>query len=145
MIMYRYSASNAAYAEHMTVSPANTSEGYAYVGKNRPNVGFMLCPFENDLLVDSIAPIADACDLSDVALTVRVKNNSYINTVNRFVMACSIDGSENILIDSVQRTLLPQESFLYTFSQTVPFIQGVNNIEVSVLFDNDDNINNNII
>ena len=135
--MYRYSSTDESYAEHHDVFSATRS-------KSRPNVNFMLCPLENDLVVDSISSVTDACDLSAATITVRVRNNSYINTVDRFVMTCTVAGSETVLTDSVQHTLRPQESFLYTFSN-IPFVDGINNIEVAALFDNDDNDDNNVI
>ena len=133
--MYRYSDSYESYAEHMSVSP----ESGAYVSYNRPNTRFMLCPYDDDLAIDSIAPIMDACDLSAANVTVRVVNKSHVNSVSSFVMTCQLDGTEFTITDSVNRTLLPQESFLYTFNQSIPFVDGSNDVTVNVLYDLDEN------
>ena len=138
--LYRYSDSDTSYAE--APIPGTTTGTRSYY---RANVGFLLCPLENNLTIDSIVPIADACDLSAATVTVRVKNNSYVNSASGFVMTCQVDGVDGVITDSVSRTLLPQESFLYTFSQPVPFMDGSNNITVSALYDNDENPADNTI
>ena len=137
--MYRASDTDVSFAEPPTGSSTGTRSYY------RPNVRFMLCPYDDDLAIDSIAPISDACDLSAANVTVRVVNKSHVNNVSSFVMTCQLDGTEFTITDSVNRTLLPQESFLYTFNQSIPFVDGANSITVNVLYDLDENPADNIV
>ena len=138
--LYRNNDSDVSYAEPPT--PGTTTGTRSTY---RSNVSFMLCPFDDDLTIDSIAPVMDACDLSAATITVRVKNNSYVNSASGFVMTCQVNGAESPITEAVNRTLLPQESFLYTFNQAVPFVEGSNNITVSALYDIDENNANNTI
>ena len=137
--LYRNNDSDTSYAEAPTSSTTGTRSA------SRANVSFLLCPFDDDLAIDSISPVMDACDLSAATITVRVKNNSYVNSANGFVMTCQVNGAESTITEAVNRTLLPQESFLYTFNQAIPFVEGSNDVTVTALYDIDENNANNTI
>ena len=111
----------------------------------RSNAKFLICPPDYDLAVDSIAPIADACDLSDAKVVVKLKNNSYLNAVNGFTVSYTLNGAETPVTETVNATILSGETYVHTFATTPAFVDGSNNILVSVVCDGDEVEDNNTI
>ena len=103
------------------------------------------CPPDNDLAIESIEPIADACDLSDAKVVVKLKNNSYLNNVNGFSVSYTVNGAETPVTETVNATILPLETYVHTFAATPLFIDGSNDIVVNVVYENDEVEDNNTI
>ncbi len=101
------------------------------------------CPPDNDLAIESIEPIADACDLSDAKVVVKLKNNSYLNAVNGFTVSYTVNGAETPVTETVNATILPQETYVHTFATTPAFVDGSNNILVNVIYNGDEVEDNN--
>ena len=105
--------------------------------------GINYCPPDHDLAIESIEPIADACDLSDAKVVVKLKNNSYLNNVNGFSVSYTVNGAETPVTETVNATILPQETYVHTFATTPAFTDGSNNIVVNVIYENDEVEDNN--
>lgn len=121
----------------VTPTAAGSSSSY------RSNALFMICPPDYDLAIESIEPIADACDLSDAKVVVKLKNNSYLNNVNGFSVSYTVNGAETPVTETVNATILPQETYVHTFATSPIFTDGSNNILVSVIYDGDEVEDNN--
>lgn len=143
---YNYSLKyNATYisgsVHYQTGSATPTSSGST--SSYRSNAQFMICPPDNDLAIESIEPIADACDLSDAKVVVKLRNNSYLNAVNGFTVNYTVNGAETPVTETVNATILPQETYVHTFATTPAFVDGSNNILVSVIYNGDEVEDNN--
>lgn len=137
------------YQDGADYNPATVSGGT--VVSYRDNVTFgvstrvLSCPPDYDLAVDSIAPIGDACDLSDAKVTVRVKNNSVLNAVNGFTATLALNDTADVVTETVNAVILPNSTYTHTFATTPAFVDGSNDIVVNVIYENDEVEDNNTI
>lgn len=137
------------YQDGADYNPATVSGGT--VVSYRDNVTFGVstrvvnCPPDYDLAVDSIAPIGDACDLSDAKVTVRVKNNSFLNAVNGFTATLALNDTADVVTETVNATIAPLGSYTFTFAHVPTYTDGSNNIMVTVTAADDEVEDNNTI
>lgn len=109
------------------------------------NTRTLTCPPDNDLAVDSIAPIEDNCDLSNAKVTIRVKNTSFLNAVNGFTATLALNDTADVVTETVNATIAPQGSYTYTFAHVPAYTDGSNNIMVTVTAADDEVADNNVI
>ena len=149
-----FNCSRYAYNDDYNYSPSNPSSvvtGTATTTTSRNNVKFAVtkltpsCPLDYDLAVDSIAPIADACDLSDAKVTVRVKNNSFLNAVNGFTATIALNDTADVVTETVNATIPAQGTYIYTFTHVPAYTDGANSIKVTVTAANDEDATNDVI
>ncbi len=130
-------------------TPATATTTYKYCQAYRNDIilstGSIYCPPDNDLAVDSIAPIEDNCDLSNAKVTIRVKNTSFLNAVNGFTATLALNDTADVVTETVNATIAPQGSYTFTFAHVPAYTDGSNNIMVTVTAENDEVADNNVI
>jgi len=130
-------------------TPATATTTYKYCQAYRNDIilstGSIYCPPDNDLAVDSIAPIEDACDLSNAKVTIRVKNTSFLNAVNGFTATLALNDTADVVTETVNATIAPQGSYTFTFAHVPAYTDGSNNIMVTVTAADDEVADNNVI
>ena len=133
------------YNDNNEYNPATVTGGTA--ASYRGNISFTAsaCPPDNDLAVDSIAPIADNCDLSNAKVTIRVKNTSFLNAVNGFTATLALNDTADVVTETVNATIAPQDSYTFTFAHVPAYTDGSNNIKVTVTAADDEVEDNNVI
>ncbi|MBR4918968.1 MAG: fibronectin type III domain-containing protein, partial [Bacteroidales bacterium] len=137
------------YQDDTNYNPATVTGGNTSSYRNNVVFGVSTrvvnCPPDYDLAIESIEPIADACDLSDAKVVVKLRNNSYLNAVNGFTVSYAVNGAETPVTETVNATILPLETYVHTFAATPLFIDGSNDIVVNVVYENDEVEDNNTI
>jgi len=97
---------------------------------------------DKDLQMVSVEPIMDACDLSNAEVTVKVENHSYSDVINGFTVMYILNGTDTVS-ETINATLAPHATYTHTFATTPAFVDGSNDLEVSVVYDEDMNLTNN--
>ena len=141
ILHYSDTKSNVSYTNPATASGTKRFDKY----RNDILLGVGVCPPDNDLAVDSIAPIEDNCDLSNAKVTVRVKNNSFLNAVNGFTATLALNDTADVVTETVNATIAPQDSYTFTFVHVPAYTDGSNNIKVTVTAADDEVEDNNVI
>ena len=141
ILHYSDTKSNVSYTNPATASGTKRFDKY----RNDILLGVGVCPPDNDLAVDSIAPIEDACDLSNAKVTIRVKNTSFLNAVNGFTATLALNDTADVVTETVNATIAPQDSYTFTFAHVPAYTDGSNNIKVTVTAADDEVEDNNVI
>ena len=141
ILHYSDTKSNVSYTNPATASGTKRFDKY----RNDILLGVGVCPPDNDLAVDSIAPIEDNCDLSNAKVTIRVKNNSFLNAVNGFTATLALNDTADVVTETVNATIAPQDSYTFTFAHVPAYTDGSNNIKVTVTAADDEVEDNNVI
>lgn len=97
---------------------------------------------DKDLQIVSVEPINDNCDLSNAEVTIKVENHSYSDVINGFTAMYVLNGTDTVS-ETVNATIAPNRIYTYTFATTPAFVDGSNDLEVSVVYDEDMNLTNN--
>ena len=103
-----------------------------------------------DLVAVSIDPISDNCDLSNAEVSVTVKNNTMSDTVHSFTASYQMSETaapENVVTETITPTtpIVPGATYTFTFASVPTFVDGSNNVYVTLNYDGDVNEGNNTI
>lgn len=92
--------------------------------------------FEKDLAINSIDPIAWACDQSDAKVTIHVENTGSAATITSFVANYAVN-TQSPVHETVNCNLAPGETMSYTFNATPVFQEGTNTVYAYVEMEGD--------
>lgn len=109
-----------------------SSYAYAYID----DITVKQVVFEKDLAINSIDPIAWACDQSDAKVTINVENAGSAATITSFVANYVINTQEPVS-ETVNCNLAPGEKMSYTFNTTPVFEDGENTVYAYVEMEGD--------
>ncbi|MCQ2271839.1 MAG: choice-of-anchor J domain-containing protein [Bacteroidales bacterium] len=109
-----------------------SSYAYAYID----DITVKQAVFEKDLAINSIDPIAWACDQSDAKVTINVENAGSAATITSFVANYVINTQEPVS-ETVNCNLAPGEKMSYTFNTTPVFEYGENTVDAYVEMEGD--------
>lgn len=98
--------------------------------------------FEKDLAINSIDPIAWACDQSDAKVTINVENAGITDTITSFEARYVIN-TQAPVSETVNCNLAPGETMSYTFNTTPVFEDGENTVLAIVDMEGDMQVENN--
>ncbi len=115
-----------------------SSYAYAYID----DITVKQVVFEKDLAINSIDPIAWACDQSDARVTINVENAGITDTITSFVARYVVNTQEPVS-DTVSCNLAPGETMSYTFNTTPVFEDGENTVYAFVDMEGDMQVENN--
>lgn len=116
----------------------NSSYAYAYID----DITVEQVVFEKDLAINSIDPIAWACDQSDAKVTINVENAGFADTITSFVARYVVNTQEPVS-ETVSCNLAPGETMSYTFNTTPVFVDGENTVHAIVDMEGDMQVENN--
>ncbi|MBQ3750619.1 MAG: fibronectin type III domain-containing protein, partial [Bacteroidales bacterium] len=103
-----------------------------------------------DLVAEAIKPISDNCDLSNAEVSVTVKNNTMSDTVRSFTASYQMSETaapEDVVTETITPTapIMPGETYTFNFATAPTFVDGSNNIYVTLNYEGDANEENNVI
>ena len=103
-----------------------------------------------DLVAEAIKPISDNCDLSNAEVSVTVKNNTMSDTVRSFTASYQMSETaapEDVVTETITPTapIMPGETYTFNFATAPTFVDGSNNIYVTLNYEGDVNEENNVI
>jgi len=128
------------------VSESNATTSYAYTQVYIDDITVEQVVFNKDIELVSVAPISDGCDLSNEPIKITVSNHNTSGNINSFTASYSVNGGA-----AVTETVTPETpiaigaTYTYTFAQAASLTDAVNNIEVTVNYPGDGNVNNNVL
>lgn len=100
------------------------------------NISCKQVVFEKDLAINSIDPIAWACDQSDAKVTINVENAGITDTITSFE-ARYVVNTQAPVSETVNCNLAPGETMSYTFNTTPEFGDGENTVQAIVDMEGD--------
>lgn len=115
-----------------------SSYAYAYID----DITVKQVVFEKDLALNSIDPIAWACDQSDARVTINVENAGITDTITSFEARYVIN-TQAPVSETVNCNLAPGETMSYTFNTTPVFEDGENTVHAIVDMEGDMQVENN--
>ncbi len=130
----------------------NTAESYAitstygYTNIYIDDINVEQVIFNQDIELVSAEAIEDACDLSNQALTITVKNNNTIGEISNFTASYTVNGSTTVTENVAFTTPLAiGETTNYTFVQPLNLTAAVNTVTVTLSYGGDGNEQNNVL
>ena len=113
-----------------------TSDGSGQYSGFALNISCKQVVFEKDLALNSIDPIAWACDQSDARVTINVENTGFADTITSFEARYVIN-TQAPVSETVNCNLAPGEKMSYTFNTTPVFEDGENTVHAIVDMEGD--------
>lgn len=128
------------------VAASNTTSSTAYTSVYIDDITVEQVVFNKDIELQSITPIGDACDLSDVHMSLVVVNNNTEGTISSFTASYSVNGGAAVTeVVTPETPIAIGQNYTYTFQSHLNLTEPENVVTVSVSYPGDGNANNDVL